>query len=529
MLCSPKPPEVGSSSVGATELHAEDLDGRSALALLACLASGARVLFLTSAGEAIVHTSCIDQGRFTRVPVRGLASLPFGSGVFGGVVVDGDLAEWSGSLGSEVIDEIDRVTAAACSWVVLTRHRRRPRNPLAVREYRLRLNGDMWAQELATISLQAAERGYLRFDNRRLTDILLPSRNGVSDVNPEVNPVSADAQCVVFRRKPADDFPILRRVLDDVGAYVGGGPARADRLLVRKIGKTAILATSRATRVIVRIPRSSVAASRAVRNFDALTSLHQPGALPANSHVVIPRALFQGRCGDFEYFVEEALDGRPPPDTTSSASWDEEALRFITDLHLNTRQPRVVDDACFETRFAAPLRRIRRITGDGAAPVFERLISVMGAVVGECLPFVRSHGDYALGNCLYRPSGVLAAVVDWELSSAEGLPLLDLLQCMPVPHESNSRPRWQRFDAVMTLVSADPTLRHVPELRAYIECLQIPDRAVPVLLMMYWVDHVANRIEARASDDQWMKKRVDQPLASLQSIFAERQAARAHG
>jgi hypothetical protein len=35
------------------------------------------------------------------------------------------------------------------------------------------------------------------------------------------------------------------------------------------------------------------------------------------------------------------------------------------------------------------------------------------------------------------------------------------------------------------------------------------------LLMMYWVDHVANRIESRRADPVWMRKRVLQPLAVL--------------
>ena len=160
-------------------------------------------------------------------------------------------------------------------------------------------------------------------------------------------------------------------------------------------------------------------------------------------------------------------------------------------------------------------------------PAIERVRSLIAPITGERLPFVWTHGDYTLANCLYHRNGDLAAVVDWELSSREGLPLLDILQCMPVPNESNSDARWQRFDAVRMLFN-DPTLQRSPRLRAYVDGIGIPLTAVPTLLAMYWVDHVANRIDARAGDPHWMTKRVYQPLEAFKSI-SHGQPVRRHG
>ena len=43
----------------------------------------------------------------------------------------------------------------------------------------------------------------------------------------------------------------------------------------------------------------------------------------------------------------------------------------------------------------------------------------------------------------------------------------------------------------------------------------IPPASVPALIMLQWVTHVADRIEARADDERWLRLRVSQPLESL--------------
>jgi len=91
---------------------------------------------------------------------------------------------------------------------------------------------------------------------------------------------------------------------------------------------------------------------------------------------------------------------------------------------------------------------------------------------------------------------------------------------MPIAGESNARPRWQRFDVVSSLLRHGIPPDEGNELRKYLARVGISDRVVPALLLMYWVDHVANRIESRRGDSVWMRKRVLQPLAVLKQQVA---------
>ena len=64
-----------------------------------------------------------------------------------------------------------------------------------------------------------------------------------------------------------------------------------------------------------------------------------------------------------------------------------------------------MDAACFEERFAGPVRRIQAScpADDSVTPrVFDGIIAAMQEVIGQPLPFVWAHGDYALTNCLFE-------------------------------------------------------------------------------------------------------------------------------
>ncbi len=328
-------------------------------------------------------------------------------------------------------------------------------------------------------------------------------------------------QATVFARAPVAGS-LLDRVLSEIAAT--GPRGSIERLLVRKIGKTAIMASCGDRRVLIKVPRTPVARFRAERNFKALERLHQSDALTAHDRALVPRATVRGCIGDYAYYGEEMLDGRELPQTAlQSSAWQPDAVQFITSLHLRTRQERVVDEACFEARFAAPVRRIQaacRIDDAANARTFDAIVAAMREVVGQPMPFVWAHGDFALTNCLYDATGGLSAVVDWELFSPEGLPLLDLLQCMPIAGESNAHERWQRFDVVASLLRHAIPHDGAHELRKYVARVGMSDRVVPAILLMYWVDHVANRIESRRADSVWMRKRVLQPLAVLKGQVA---------
>jgi hypothetical protein len=160
-----------------------------------------------------------------------------------------------------------------------------------------------------------------------------------------------------------------------------------------------------------------------------------------------------------------------------------------------------------------PVQLIQHALEPEHGPALKVLIHAMATIKGQELPLVWSHGDFALGNCLYDSSSRLSAVVDWELFSDESLPLLDVLHSMPVPGETNSHPRWQRFDLVMGLLQTGAGRE--TKIGHYVETIGLSPSSVPPLLVMYWVDHISRRIAGRRNDSVWMRKRVLQPLGDL--------------
>ena len=128
---------------------------------------------------------------------------------------------------------------------------------------------------------------------------------------------------------------------------------------------------------------------------------------------------------------------------------------------------------------------------------------------------MRTHGDFTDSNCLFDASGTLTAVVDWEVSLAQGLPFLDLLQLMPIPGETGASGRWQRFDAWLEIWRNAERVMSDPILGRYLLALDLRPEVVPGLILAQWLTHVGDRIEARCNDERWMRLRVWQPMESL--------------
>jgi aminoglycoside phosphotransferase (APT) family kinase protein len=446
--------------------------------------------------------------------VRSLESLPFVDGAFDAVVLDTNAA----GIGHparpalrNAASELARVTGRTGDLILVTRHRRLPRHGRPLRDFRLRTDARAWEDAVADTPFRHSRTCFVQLDGRRMTEVLSPEPDGAAAPHDD----GADRRLSVFSRRTDRAPSLLGRILQEAGHRLGdSGAARLDRFLVRKIGKTAVMASVAGRRVIIRIPRSPIASIRAGRNFEALHAIHASALLPADDRSLVPKALARGQCAGYAYYVEEQLDGAQA-EGPAAAAWEAQALRFITTLHVQTARPNVLDDATFERAFAAPLRRIRAFAAGPELRVLDGLTEHVRAAMGEPLPFVWSHGDFAAGNCLYHPPGRLSAVVDWELFSTTGLPLLDVLQCMPIPRETNSHPSWQRFDRVLWFLRHDPSFESSPELSDYAGRMALSTRIVRALLVLYWIDHVSNRVAARWTDPAWMAKRFHQPLAAF--------------
>ena len=498
---------------------ADDLNGRTALLLLTQLSSARRVLFMLSAVDGFVTVTSEPGLRAVRFSPH---AIPFTNGAFDAVVLDIDTNGLRQPARTRALEEVHRVLKPGGQCLIAASNRHIPRDRRNWRQYHLVRPDRRWSTLASGLGFTISNRFFARLDRARIVELISPS-GGRSDFE---HATATDRQIMVLCRSgDSEGQSFLQRLIPELQASLDcpQHSIRLDRFLIRRIGKTTlVVACDDERRYVVRVARSPMASNRAHTNFAALKALHSTHLISDEMKAMVPRPERAGDIDKYPYYVEASLPGTARDDFDgwpSGTGWEPGALAFISDMHFATKRPVRIDRQVFDQFFAAPLDRIRRrCATPKTKPVLDRLgVILERAVAGETIPFVWSHGDFSAGNCLYDGTRRLTGVVDWELFSDYQLPLLDVLNSMEIPEERNSHETWQRFDAIRELARQDRALQ-IPALASYVERIGVPKRVLPALMVMYWVDHLAKRIDGRANDAVWMTKRVLQPLSSLASI-----------
>jgi aminoglycoside phosphotransferase (APT) family kinase protein len=503
-------------------LTGADLRGWSALTLLGHATRDAgRWLFLCEPAAAWLSSDRLADAHFLPVPLRYDGTWPFADGALAGVVIDGDAVVRSvGEARLEhLLNEARRVTAAQDNVLVACTHRRVPRHLRAWREYGRHTLGT-WRRAAARLGIAARTVGSLRLDGPRVTglDLVSSDRHGSTVDN------QADRVVLWLSTPRPDAIVIADELIAEVARAAGIGLA-IDRIAVRKIGKTAIFASgSDGRRYIMRIARSPIALMRAQRNFETLATLRR-STLPRSITSLAPLAVVQRVHAGYAIFLETCLDGVAGPVKSGRrgpGGWARDAVEFITALHMATARKTTIDARWLAARVSEPVARIVTACGEPAAQdVLRRAEAACHtALAGLTLPLVQTHGDFTDSNCLFAPDGALTGVVDWELALADGLPLLDLLQLMPVAAADQPH-RWPHLDAWLALLREPARVAAAPILGTYMNTLGVPAASVPALVLLQWITHVADRITARGDDQSWLRLRVWQPLESLGRLLRE--------
>jgi hypothetical protein len=495
-----------------------DLLGWSALPLLADAAAEGSWLFVLGPLRASRSSDPLADARFAGIDLPASGLWPFADSSLQGVVIDGD-ALGAGADEAAILrclGEAARCVVNERNILVVCGERRMPRNLRELRGYR-RPGANLWRSAVADLGGPGSSTpvAFASFDGNRLTGLRLTRG---------IDPASGDRP--VLRVSPssgADDSALSSMVSDASRALKA--ELRIDRVAVRKIGKTAVFVTGTdGGRHILRIARSPIARRRAVRNFNALDSM-RACSLSDRLTAVIPRALGRGACGSYEYFLEACLSGEAGPSRHAPrrSGWAAEAVDYISLLHQETARRVVVDDGLLERIVGGSVATIVRTC---ATPAAERTLDRLtrrceDSLRGRIIPMVRTHGDFTETNCLFDTTGRLVGVVDWELSEPDGLPLLDLLQLMPVEGENGRSERWQRFDAWMGLLRHPERVISDDVLGSYVRTLQLDPESIAGLVLVHWLNHVADRLDARRDDERWMRLRVRQPLESLEGVLCD--------
>jgi len=205
--------------------------------------------------------------------------------------------------------------------------------------------------------------------------------------------------------------------------------ARVERLLVSPNGVAiAIVESEHGARAVLKTAYRAAAEGRVARNASALIFLtDQATRLDAWSGVA-PALLAQGTSGAWTFTLEEHVRGTPLQSwaPTEAAAALPRAAAFLAALGtLGDRPQRIAPEFLERTSGAAVRATCALLAPDQASRLQRIWESILERLAGVAVPLVPRHGDFKLENILGEPGSSAMRVLDWELWTPRGLPLLD--------------------------------------------------------------------------------------------------------
>lgn len=155
-----------------------------------------------------------------------------------------------------------------------------------------------------------------------------------------------------------------------------------------------------------------------------------------------------------------------------------------------------IDSRLFEQFWEIPLRPLQdMLEANDKGVIYKECIDALkDKTLGIRLPLVPIHGDFWLNNILFDPENYrITGILDWDESSSQGLPLLDLFHLLywRTHYLYDLHSRWTLFQTLK---------RNFPGksgkiLREYCVKLNIPLSQLSNLFCRYWMGEAARKIE----------------------------------
>jgi aminoglycoside phosphotransferase (APT) family kinase protein len=193
------------------------------------------------------------------------------------------------------------------------------------------------------------------------------------------------------------------------------------------------------------------------------------------------------------------------------------AIDLITDLHIASRTPRVIDEAAYAELVVPALDRVAAAAARaGRLSAYERASDwLRRSIVGRELPVVFSHGNYWLGNVLVQGERRISGIIDWDCVVPGSLPLTDALYF--VIRSEALLARSSVGEATVSL------FRGVPDgcrnaLAEHGRALAVPEELQRPLVFLCWIQHVDTHCRfgtAAATSARWLQRNVATVLDAI--------------
>jgi aminoglycoside phosphotransferase (APT) family kinase protein len=254
--------------------------------------------------------------------------------------------------------------------------------------------------------------------------------------------------------------------------------------------------------VVMRLPRSEAGYRSASTNGAALRDL----AGSAFSDYA-PALLASGTWRGQDYFIEQKLPGREIAFHGARADqMIRQACVAVAGMQAADACVARVDEALFERLIGHHLDELGGFCKGRSSELLARVDAALRRqLIGQRLLVVRKHGDFKLGNILYDEHGQLSALIDWDGSMAEGMPLADYFTLITYRHKEERG--YDNFLALNSRVAVDWEVRDFYRglIDEVAQILRLPAELVPALRCAACLISIQLRLDWTVkSDERWV-------------------------
>ena len=238
-------------------------------------------------------------------------------------------------------------------------------------------------------------------------------------------------------------------------------------------------------------------------------------------HALVPTLVCCANVEGHVLVVETAVDGAPLRLLSGAprAKADNGSLVLLAKLHELERRVLTPDADTLDRWISAPIAILRqRPEGANLAEPCGRLEHELITILRKPMSVVRIHGDFTPPNILVSPDGEVTGLVDWESSSADDLPEVDLLQfaLLSVPSEQH-----ELGDLVAASLRDAQFPLPVRDLGVTALASAPNGLGIRAAVLLAWLHHVANNV--RKSDGyggRWYQDNVTNVLDAADATRA---------
>lgn len=320
----------------------------------------------------------------------------------------------------------------------------------------------------------------------------IPSRSLKASLKSRLQYHLASAYGVVSSNNSSHD-PLIHLILKETAARLDSGRSiTLRRLLMVKPNGLLLIAgeAGRHEELIIRVPLDELTLKRQRVNHEALVDLRSLKSLSGRT----PQPLASGEVHGFAFFVESIVPGTTPERLSKGLA------RQITDVlarfHQETAHPAVVNEGHLRELVDIPFSHALPWIMEKDRLEFHQLHKkVTAALLGENIPFVRSHGDLSFHNVLIdEKTQDLTGMIDWDSSGSTAFPLIDLLYLLH--HQQINEQKSTLAQAVGSrLILTDLTSFQRELFTSYCDSLGLAEKFLEVFSILSWLYHLAYRLQ----------------------------------